>query len=546
MKSWTIGKRITFGFAAVLAILLALGAFTLTRLTAIQSVNADADRAVTSNVSLLQVNEFVYLATGALYKHVNSKTDEDMNALEAEISDARKEVSEQLAEHEKVLVTAEERASFGELEANDKAFWSKVDEALKQSRRATNAEDCAKVYSMVRAELDPITKSYDELLSKSQDAAQKLMDVADGQKDVLIRTVTHALWIGVIAAVLVGAGLAFLIIRAVNVVLRKIAGQIDLGSGEVAAASSQVSGASQILAEGASEQAASLEETSASLEEMASMTRRNAENAQSAKDLATQTRGAADAGASDMREMSEAMDAIKTSSDNIAKIIKTIDEIAFQTNILALNAAVEAARAGEAGMGFAVVADEVRNLAQRSAQAAKETAEKIEDCITKSEQGVGISSKVAERLAEIVSRARQVDELVAEIATASREQSQGIDQVNTAVTQMDKVTQGNAAAAEESASASEELNAQALTLKGAVSELLALVNGAKSAAGGGATPTAPASTVRTNLESNIRVGASASVHGKGKAAATDTGVARLALKPKAKSKIPLEEGFRDF
>jgi len=546
MKTWTIGKRITFGFAAVLAILLALGAFTLTRLTAIQSVNDAADRAVTSNVSLLQVNEFVYLATGALYKHINARTDEDMNALEAEISDARKEVGEQLAEHEKVLVTAEERASFSELEAKDKVFWSKVDEAIKQSRGATNAEDSAKVYAEIRAELDPITKSYDELLSKSQDAAQKAMDDADGRKDVLIRAVTHALWIGVIVALFVGVGLAFLIIRAVNVVLRKIASLIDLGSGEVAAASSQVSGASQILAEGASEQAASLEETSASLEEMASMTRRNAENAQSAKDLATQTRGAADAGASDMREMSGAMDAIKTSSDNIAKIIKTIDEIAFQTNILALNAAVEAARAGEAGMGFAVVADEVRNLAQRSAQAAKETAEKIEDCITKSEQGVGISSKVAERLAEIVSRARQVDELVAEIATASREQSQGIDQVNTAVTQMDKVTQGNAAAAEESASASEELNAQALTLKGAVSELLALVNGAKSAAGGSSSPSAPAHPVRTNLETNIRVGASAPASGKGKAATTETGVTRLALKPKAKSEIPLEEGFRDF
>ena len=247
---------------------------------------------------------------------------------------------------------------------------------------------------------------------------------------------------------------------------------------QVASASGQISSSSQSLAEGASEQAASLEETSASLEEIASMTKRNAENALSAKDLSSDTRQAAEAGSANMQEMNHAMADIQSASSNIAKIIKTIDEIAFQTNILALNAAVEAARAGEAGAGFAVVADEVRNLAQRSAQAAKETAEKIEDSIAKSANGVAISGKVTESLTQIVTKARQVDELVAEIATASREQSQGIDQVNTAVTQMDKVTQTNAASAEESASASEELTAQADTLRELVADLQKLVTGA--------------------------------------------------------------------
>ena len=242
-------------------------------------------------------------------------------------------------------------------------------------------------------------------------------------------------------------------------------------------ASNEITSTSQQLAEGASEQAASLEETSASLEEMASMTKRNAESSQQANELAKQARTAADKGVADMEAMSGAMEAIKASSDDIAKIIKTIDEIAFQTNILALNAAVEAARAGEAGMGFAVVADEVRNLAQRSAQAAKETAAKIEGAIAKTRQGVEINRKVTETLNEIVTKARQVDELAAEVAGASREQTQGIVQINVAVGQMDKVTQSNAASAEESAAAAQELNAQAEAMKNSVAELVKLVGG---------------------------------------------------------------------
>jgi methyl-accepting chemotaxis protein len=212
---------------------------------------------------------------------------------------------------------------------------------------------------------------------------------------------------------------------------------------------------------------------------MSSMTKRNADSANKVKHLGSQARQAGDVAMGDMQSMGSAMDDIKASSDDIAKIIKTIDEIAFQTNILALNAAVEAARAGEAGAGFAVVADEVRNLAQRCAQAAKETAMKIEDSVQKSTNGVQISAKVAKSLEEIVSKARQVDELAGEVASASQEQSQGIEQVNTAVSQMDKVTQSNAANAEESASAAEELNAQAENLKESVHNLLALVDGDK-------------------------------------------------------------------
>jgi methyl-accepting chemotaxis protein len=253
---------------------------------------------------------------------------------------------------------------------------------------------------------------------------------------------------------------------------------IDAASDQGEAAARDIASSSQRLAEGASEQAASLEEASATLEEISSMTRRNAESAGTAQTIAGQTRQAADAGTNDMREMISAMGEIKSASDNISKIIKTIDEIAFQTNILALNAAVEAARAGEAGAGFAVVADEVRALAQRSALAARETADKIADSIAKSEHGVRVSGKVSASLDEIAAKARRMDELVREIATGSGEQSTGIAQVNTAVSQLDKVTQANAAAAEESASASEELSAQSIELRAAVARLVTIVSGA--------------------------------------------------------------------
>lgn len=280
---------------------------------------------------------------------------------------------------------------------------------------------------------------------------------------------------GLVFAMLVGISVAIFIVRNTSRVLTHVAGALREASAHVASASSQVASSSQSLAEGASEQASSLEETSASLEEINSMAKRSTENAQNAKSIAENTRAAADHGTQQMEEMLTAMNAIKASSDNISKVIKTIDEIAFQTNILALNAAVEAARAGEAGMGFAVVAEEVRGLAQRAAQAAKETAGMIDESINRSGAGVGVSERVAATLKDIAVKARDMNALVAEIATASVEQSSGVEQVNSAVSQMDKVTQGNAANAEQSAAAAEELNAQATALTESVGELMALV-----------------------------------------------------------------------
>ena len=271
----------------------------------------------------------------------------------------------------------------------------------------------------------------------------------------------------------------FTVERFIKAPIRSVINDLKQGVDLLHESSAELASNSQVLAEGASEQAASLEEASASLEELSSMTKRNGQSAQSATDLARQTSAAGDRGAADVQSMSVSMQAIKASSDDISKIIKSIDEVAFQTNILALNAAVEAARAGEAGLGFAVVADEVRNLAQRSAQAAKDTEAKIEGAISKTGQGVEISRKVAITLNEIVTKAHQVDEFAAEVASATREQIEGITQINAAVGQLDKVTQTNAASAEESAAGAQELKAQADAMKQSITELVILVGGSR-------------------------------------------------------------------
>jgi methyl-accepting chemotaxis protein len=443
------------------------------------------------------------------------------------------------------------------------AIKSKLDELKPITKVASNIQqisDCQEAAGSYQKAMNDLATNFEErddvakqrrvvgmaLLAEAKNTALHGLDDTRTMANNSVKTLSLASTVmitGLILAVIVGLVIAIYVTRSITKPIKQVAEVLSSGAEQTVAAASQVSAASQSLAEGASEQAASLEETSSSLEEMSSMTKRNAESANKVKSLGAQARQAGDIAMGDMQTMAEAMDAIKASSDDIAKIIKTIDEIAFQTNILALNAAVEAARAGEAGAGFAVVADEVRNLAQRCAQAAKETAAKIEDSVQKSSNGVEISSKVAKSLEDIVGKARQVDELAGEVASASAEQSQGIEQVNTAVSQMDKVTQSNAANAEESASAAEELNAQAESLKEAVNNLLTMVDGDKE---GYATSRHVISSPRSKAPHH-----GSAVQDNGADKQSKNGLNRGAVHvPKSTAKdirsLPMEQDFKNF
>jgi methyl-accepting chemotaxis protein len=308
--------------------------------------------------------------------------------------------------------------------------------------------------------------------------------VVAADEDDILAAAQRLTWVSLIIGIgiLMIAGLViFLVARSVVNPVNRIVDGMNEGASQVASASGEVSSAGQVLAQLATEQAASLEETSSSMEEMASMTRQNADNAAQADSTMQEASSIVGQANSSMKKLREAMDKINTASDETAKIIRTIDEIAFQTNLLALNAAVEAARAGEAGAGFAVVADEVRNLAMRAAEAAKNTQALIETNINDIKEGSQLVVDTDDEFNKVQESAQKVGELVAEIAAASKEQANGIDQINSATTEMDKVTQQMAATAEESAASSEELSAMSATMHSMVAELGNLVSGAKGA-----------------------------------------------------------------
>jgi len=361
--------------------------------------------------------------------------------------DARAALSQFLAAHEA-------------LSASYAAGWQKFVKAKGRNQHEVDL--------MVKGKDRPPTDLIDRVVDQlgKRTAAQRL-------------AISNSLWmfgVGVALGFALVMGLSVHLVRKLNRLLRETVLEIGEGTEQVASAAAQVSTVSQQLAQGASELASSLQQTSASTEQITSITRKSADNAKAASELMVAVDQGVENANHTLAGMVRSMNEIKASSDRISKIIKAIDEIAFQTNILALNAAVEAARAGEAGMGFAVVADEVRNLAQRSAQAAKDTAGLIEESIQRSQEGSGKVDRVSEAIAAITLNTAKARNLFEEVSRGGSEQSRGIQQIATAVSQMEHVTQNTAASSEENAAAGEQLTAQAEGLRALVGQLQALVD----------------------------------------------------------------------
>jgi methyl-accepting chemotaxis protein/methyl-accepting chemotaxis protein-1 (serine sensor receptor) len=317
-----------------------------------------------------------------------------------------------------------------------------------------------------------------ELAKFKDQSAADLHRQLDTLKDKTANQGTAGLVLFFATMIVAGTIVHLTVQRSISLPMAQAVSELLEGASQIASAASQVASSSQSLAQGASEQTATIEETSSASTEINSMAHRNTENSRNSAEAVARAQEGFEKTNQSLAEMVSAMEGINASSQKISKIIKVIDEIAFQTNILALNAAVEAARAGEAGMGFAVVADEVRNLSQRCAQAAKDTADLIEESIQRSDGGRLKVDQVAVAIRAITAEAAKVKVLTDEINLGSIEQSGGIDQIARAITQMEQVTQSTAANAEESAAAAEELNAQAEHMKDVVGALRAMVDGA--------------------------------------------------------------------
>jgi methyl-accepting chemotaxis protein len=370
---------------------------------------------------------------------------------------------------------------FSQWEAQSKKVIANMADAQQQVfARRISYGSALTLFNQLRTALDSLSKQQLNRVAEANGRINRKVSQTDTEASKVVATMRWLLAIFSVIGLAVAVVLTLLgwgISKSIIGPIRQVINKLNVTASVTAQASAEASASSQSLAEGATEQAANLEETSSALEEMAGMTRANSEHAGEADKLASDAMGLAEQVGQAMTRMRQAIGEIKSASDQTAKIVKTIDEIAFQTNLLALNAAVEAARAGDAGRGFAVVAEEVRNLAQRSATAARDTSNLIAESQGKAATGVAASDEVGRILAEVSSTIEKVGLLVSQVNVASRDQSQGVDQINQSVVQIDRVTQRVAANAESTASSSMQLTQQAQEVVQAVALLSGMIGG---------------------------------------------------------------------
>ncbi len=475
MKNLTVGKKFAFGCTALVVLSLVISTVSVLNITKINSsLQAISGDSLPGVYRIGMMEAALVNMRGNFWKYMmNSGNPEKEAQIANAIAADKQSFMEEYAAYEPTISGADDRDLFSKIKPPFDQFTTAWNAIEPLAREGKGPEAMAKYYT----ELEPAYET-----TKASVKAEVDFNKKDGDHNAQLaqQTVSSSnlwAWSLLVASVIVGALLAYFITKSVNQGLNRIIDELSEGAEQVASAAGQVASASQSLAQGSSEQAASLEETSASSEEINSMARKNTDNCRSAADLVSSSqRKFVDTNQS-LEQTVVAMGEINAQSSKISKIIKTIDEIAFQTNILALNAAVEAARAGEAGMGFAVVADEVRNLAQRAAQAAKDTSSLIEESISKSNDGKTKVDQVASAIQSLTEEAATIKTLVDEVNLGSQEQARGIEQIVKAISQMEQVTQKTAANAEESASAAEELTAQSETVKDVVNRLTAMVSG---------------------------------------------------------------------